>query len=300
MTKHLLSIDPLSASDIEYLIQLALDFKTIGNTIRYPHHQMGILFYENSTRTRISFELAAHHLGIKTIAVNTQTSSIQKGEGLYDTLLNLHAMGINTFVIRQTEEGLLHHLVDTYSPPFHLINAGDGTHAHPSQALLDVMTIYEQHPDMTGLKITVIGNISHSRVARSLGCIFERLGVSNVVWVAPKIWQPDTMPIGFITDNIEEGLVNADIVITLRIQQERLNEDTTLPLEQYIDQFQLNESRLALAKQNVMLMHPGPVNQNIELTTGCYFSDKSAILRQVKNGVFMRMAILDTILKSSS
>lgn len=293
--KHFLEISQLSRQQIESLLQRAFSFKQQKNYPSYPQHTVANLFYENSTRTRVSFELAANHLSMPVINLDLQSSSETKGEVIEDTIQTLAAMGIQHFVIRHQQDGLQQSLAQKLGDDIHIINAGDGTHAHPSQALLDIMTILEQKPKLEQLKIAILGNIRHSRVANSFQCMSKVLGVGELVLIAPELWQPQTLHYGSVTTNIREGLADADVVMCLRVQRERLLADDQMDLEQYRHDFALTEKSLALAKPDVMVMHPGPMNRGIEIDSTVADGAHSFILQQVQNGVFARMAVFDAL-----
>ncbi len=295
---HFLEISQLSRQQIESIVQRSLYFKQQNHYPSYAQHTVANLFYENSTRTRISFELAAQRLSMPVINLDLHSSSETKGEVLEDTIQTLKSMGIEYFVIRHWQEGLQQVLADKIGSTAHIINAGDGTHAHPSQALLDVMTILEQKPRLDQLKITVLGNIKHSRVANSFQCICAQLGVGELVLVAPELWQPQTVHYGRVTQSLRDGLTDADVVICLRVQRERLLESDQLDLDSYRRDFALTKESLSNAKSDVMVMHPGPMNRGIEIDNDVADGRNSFILRQVANGVFVRMAIFDTLIAS--
>jgi aspartate carbamoyltransferase catalytic subunit len=293
--KHFLEISQLSRDDITALIQRALHFKNNASFPSYASYPVANLFYENSTRTRVSFELAAKHLNMPVVNLDLQSSSENKGETVEDTLRTLAAMGIKLFVIRHTQDGLPQMLAKVGGHSIHVINAGDGAHAHPSQAMLDLMTVMEQKPNLKQLKIAIVGNISHSRVANSLQYICATLGVGELVLVAPKIWQPTSLHYGRVTDALEDGLRDADVIICLRIQRERLLASDYLDLESYRRDYALTRESLAYAKKDAMVMHPGPINRGVEIDSDVADGAQSYILQQVANGVFMRMAILESL-----
>lgn len=294
--KHFLEISQLSPETIENCIQRALYFKANKIFPSYPQHTLAHLFYENSTRTRVSFEMAAHHLSMPVIHLDLQHSSESKGEVMEDTLQTLAAMGVTHFVIRHKENGIQQALAEKCNDRMHIINAGDGTHAHPSQAMLDMVTIIEEKKDVSKLKIAIVGNIRHSRVANSLQCISKALNVGELVLIAPEIWQPETLHYGRVCNNLKEGLTDADVIICLRVQKERLNEHEHLDLKSYQQDFMINEDRLSDAKPNAMVMHPGPINRGVEISSEVADGQQSFILRQVENGVFTRMAILEALI----
>lgn len=294
--KHFLEISQFSRQEIDFLLQRALHFKKTKTYPNYAQYTVANLFYENSTRTRVSFELAAKQLAMTVINMDLQSSSEIKGEVIEDTIATLAAMGVNLFVIRHRQDGLQQQLAEKFVDTIQIVNAGDGQHAHPSQALLDLMTIYEQKPDLSQLKIAIVGNIRHSRVANSLQCLCSTMGVKELALVAPKIWQPKTVHFGQVTSSLEEGLENADVVICLRVQNERLQENEYLDLQTYREKFSLTTETLQYAKASAMVMHPGPMNRGVEIDSDVADGPQSFILQQVTNGVYMRMAILEGLL----
>ena len=298
--KHFLEISQLSRARIESLLERALYLKQLTHYPSYPQHTVAHLFYENSTRTRVSFELAANHLSMPVVNLDLQGSSESKGEIIEDTILTLAAMGISIFVIRHKQEGLQQHLADTLGDEVHVVNAGDGTHAHPSQAILDMMTIIEQKPQVSELKIAILGNIRHSRVANSFQCLCSHLGVGELVLICPDLWQPQTMHYGRVTHDMQEGLSQADVVICLRVQNERLLDCEYIDLKSYRRDFALTQKTLAYAKLNAMVMHPGPINRGVEMDSDVADGPQSFILQQVRNGVFARMAIFESLINSAS
>ena len=293
--QHLLDIHQLKQDDVNRLIQRAMSFKHNLSAPQYTARSLATLFYENSTRTRLSFELAAKHLGLSVVNVDMRTSSESKGEVIDDTFQTLVAMGINYFVIRHQNDGLPARLAEQYGDGVHVVNAGDGQHAHPSQALLDCMTIMEKKPKLDQLKIAIVGDLRHSRVANSFQVLCELMDVGELVMVAPKPWQPSRVHYGRVTTSLEEGLENADVVMCLRVQRERLQETEQLDMSQYRTQYALTRKSLAYAKTDAMVMHPGPMNREVEIDTDVADGPQSVILQQVQNGVFMRMAILDAL-----
>ncbi|AUH70698.1 aspartate carbamoyltransferase catalytic subunit [Legionella sainthelensi] len=293
---HFLEISQLSRQQIESILQRSIYFKHHKNYPCYGTNTVAHLFYENSTRTRVSFELAANRLSMPVVNLDLQSSSETKGEVIEDTVRTLAAMGIQFFVIRHEQEGLQQNLADKIGNSIHIINAGDGTHAHPSQALLDMMTIMEQKPRLDQLKIAILGNIKHSRVANSFQCICAQLGVGELVFVAPELWQPKTLNYGRVTSGLHDGLTDADVVICLRVQRERLLESDHLDLDSFRRDFTLTKERLDYAKPDVMVMHPGPINRGIEIDSEVADGARSFILQQVTNGVFVRMAIFDALI----
>ncbi|MCC5791726.1 MAG: aspartate carbamoyltransferase catalytic subunit [Legionellaceae bacterium] len=297
---HFLDIAQLTSDDIARLVHLASQFRGGRPAVDYAQHTVAQLFYENSTRTRISFEMAAKNLGARVVNVDVLHSSEKKGESMEDTLLNLRAMGIRYFVIRHAQEHILHRLAHSLvSRDVHIINAGDGKHAHPSQAMLDLMTIRDYQPRLSACKIVLVGNLRHSRVANSLQQVLQKSGAAELVLVAPPVWQPTDLYFGQVTEHLTDALRDADVVIGLRVQHERLAADEVLDLATYRAQFAITPERMRLAKPHAILMHPGPVNRGVEMDTVVVDSPQSKILEQVANGVWMRMAILATVMDAN-
>ncbi|RAP35926.1 aspartate carbamoyltransferase [Legionella quinlivanii] len=296
---HFLNIDQLNSAEIHRLLERAKAFKE--NKIPYPAYseqRLANLFYENSTRTRVSFEVAADNLSMQVINLDLDRSSESKGEVIEDTIRNLAAMGINLFTIRHSQNFLPQELSQILDKGVHLINAGDGTNEHPTQAMLDLMTILEHKPDLQSLKIALIGNLRHSRVANSLQKLFALVGVKELHLIAPELWQPQTLHFGQATESLREGLSNADVVICLRVQRERLLDNENLDLSTFRRYFALTREHVKWAKPDAIVMHPGPVNRGVEIDSDIVDGPQSVILQQVRNGVFMRMAVLDAVMNS--
>ena len=254
---HFLDITQFSHHEVIALIERAMYFKNNAAYPSYPHCTVANLFYENSTRTRVSFELAAKSLAMRVVNFDLQNSSESKGEVIEDTVKTLAAMGITLFVIRHVQEKLPQMLAKTCGDAVHIINAGDGTNAHPSQAMLDLMTIMERKPNLGLLKMAIVGNIRHSRVAYSLQHICSVLGVGELTLVAPEIWQPASVHYGRVTTSLHDGIGDADVVICLRVQRERLLASEHLDLASYRRDYALTRESLAYAKKDAMVMHPG-------------------------------------------
>lgn len=294
--KHFLDIESLTAIEIEHLLERAQYFKDGGMGEGFGQQCVAQLFYEHSTRTRVSFEMAAKNLGMRVINIDVAHSSEKKGEVLEDTIGNLRAMGITHFVIRHPQAHVIHHLSEHFNcSDIHFINAGDGQHAHPSQALLDLMTILAHKPDVSSLKIALVGNIRHSRVANSLQQLLKVMACGELVMVAPLIWQPTKLIFGRLTDALAEGLAQADVVIALRVQKERIVVGEDYDLTAYRAQYGLSRERLRHTKSDAIVMHPGPVNRGLEIDSEIVDSPASKILEQVSHGVYMRMAILEAV-----
>lgn len=292
--QHFLEISQLSAQQIESLLERALHFKKQTKFPTFSQHTVALLFYENSTRTRVSFELAASKLAMKVVQLELQHSSESKGEVIEDTVQTLAAMGIDTFVIRHQKDNMVQHLANQVSD-VHFINAGDGTHAHPSQALLDMMTIMEHKTQLDRLKIAIVGDVRHSRVASSFQCLSAKLGIGELVLISPTLWAPKTLHYGRVTHDLKDGLSEADVVICLRVQKERLSDNEHLDLDSYRRDFALTKNSLSLAKPDAIVMHPGPINRGIEIDSLVADGPQSRILQQVKNGVYARMAVFEAL-----
>ncbi|MES1954841.1 aspartate carbamoyltransferase catalytic subunit [Salinisphaera hydrothermalis] len=255
------------------------------------------LFFENSTRTRTTFELAAKRLSADVINMDVATSSRAKGEDDLDTLFTLQAMGADIFVVRHPENGAAAHFAAHAAPHVAIINAGDGSHAHPTQGLLDVFTIRRHRPDFENLKIAIVGDVAHSRVAHSTIHALRTLGTTDIRVIGPERFlppAPGALGVTATTD-IRAGLADADIVMGLRIQRERIEGDALAGVADYHHDFGLTPANLAHASKTALIMHPGPINRGVEITAEVAYSDQSLILEQVRNGIGIRMAVMAMI-----
>jgi aspartate carbamoyltransferase catalytic subunit len=315
---HFLSTCGLTNGPIFRLLEQAesylLQNKLITpSTLSLQHKIVANLFFENSTRTRCSFEIAVHKLGGHVLQFDTHSASIQKGETVRDTVENLTAMGVDIYVIRHTEEGLPAKIATQLGDRAAVINAGDGMQEHPTQAMLDLFTIYRHKQDFSGLSVAIVGDIRHSRVARSLCFALSTVGVSDIRLVGPTPFLPTEAFYPWNAEekenrqspirqekNLHKGIQDADVVIMLRIQQERMHSDAGMPMdkEEYIQHYRLTTEALRHAKPNAIVMHPGPINRDIEITSEVADGPQSVILEQPKLGVAMRMAILEGCLSS--
>ncbi|WP_020483978.1 aspartate carbamoyltransferase catalytic subunit [Methylomonas sp. MK1] len=258
------------------------------------------LFFENSTRTRTTFELAATRLSADVLSMNIATSATSKGESLLDTIHNLEAMHVDMFVVRHALSGAAHFIAQHTAPHISVINAGDGQHAHPTQAMLDMFTIRQHKKQFEGLKVAIVGDILHSRVARSQILALNTLGVAEVRVIAPKTLLPaQVKSMGVIPmHDMDEGLDDVDVVIMLRLQKERMN-SAFLPSEsEFFRCFGLTEAKLKRAKADAIVMHPGPINRGVEIASSVADGPQSVILQQVSNGVAVRMAIMSMAMHS--
>lgn len=299
--KHLLDIDSFTVAEYDLVLKTASAMKEIlSRPIKKVPALRGktiaTLFYEPSTRTRGSFELAAKNLSADVINLASASSSIVKGESLIDTLHTLQAMGVNGIVIRHSMAGAPY--LAAKHAQASIINAGDGWHAHPTQALLDMYTVFEQKKHLKDLKVVILGDSRHSRVARSNIWGFSGVG-AKVTLCAPLTLLPPGMNYRYhpyqgveIETDIQKALDGADVVMVLRLQKERQNAGLMPDVREYIRYYQLNRQRFALAKPDAMLMHPGPVNENIEIEPELIRCPASVIDQQVTNGIAVRMALL--------
>jgi aspartate carbamoyltransferase catalytic subunit len=294
--RSLLAIEGMDAREIGALLKLAARMNPAKRLNTLRGKTIVLLFYENSTRTRSSFELAAKALGGTTILITASASSIEKGESLIDTGYTVRSLGADAIIMRHPSSGAHWLLAEHLNIP--IINAGDGMHEHPSQGLLDAMTILQAKKSLKGLKVAIIGDIYHSRVARSNAHLLPKFG-AKVVFCGPPDFCPDEVanigPGIEVTHEIESALNGADVVMSLRVQKERLA-GRQLSVEEYIARYQITRERLALAKKDAILMHPGPIIRGMELTNDVADGNQSRILNQVSNGVKVRMAILQTLL----
>lgn len=296
---NFLNINDLSDDELHVLLTSAYAFRDGKQvTLKRPVYAAN-LFFENSTRTHSSFQMAEQRLGVKLIDINPSTSSVTKGESLGDTLKTLQAIGVDFTVIR-------HHLNDWYTPMVEdenihlgLVNAGDGSGQHPSQSLLDLMTIHDQFKTFTGLNIGIIGDITHSRVARSNAEILNRLG-ANVFFSGPKEWFSEEFNNFGTYLEVDELLPKLDVVMLLRVQTERLQKDdlNAFTALEYHQQYGLSKQRYNVLKDDAIIMHPAPVNRDVEISSDLVEAPKSKIFTQMHNGVFARMAILNAVLTS--
>jgi len=295
--KHIIALRDLTREEIELLISTAESMREINSRdIKKVPTLRGKtiinLFYEASTRTRTSFEIAAKRLSADTINISPSTSSATKGETLADTALNLLAMGPDIIIMRHAVSGSHYFLANKVSCS--IINAGDGAHEHPSQGLLDMLTMKDKFGRLDGLKVAIVGDITHSRVARSNIQGLTKLGSSVYLAGPATMMPPGVEKLGNVTvcATMREAIEDADVVMMLRIQQERQGKTLMPNAREYCRYFGLNPTNLKLAKPNAMVMHPGPINRGVELSSYVADGDQSHILKQVENGVAVRMAML--------
>ncbi len=297
--RSLIDVHQLSQEDILWLVETARSFEEVSRRAvkKVPAlrgRTVVNLFYEASTRTRMSFELAAKRLSADVLNFAVGTSSVSKGESLKDTVLTLQAMGVDAVVVRHPMSGAPE-LIDGWIDAS-VINAGDGTHAHPTQALLDVYSLLQRMDSLEGKRIAVVGDILHSRVARSGIQAFIRLG-AEVVLVAPPTLMPPSLPWRVETRyRLDDVLGECDVIYLLRLQLERQKQGLIPSLKEYARVYQLNAERLARAGEGTLVMHPGPINRGVEIAAEVADGPRSIILGQVANGVAVRMAVLFMLL----
>ena len=296
MNAGLLGIEELDRAEIEAILARAKDFQPVqSQTVKKLDTLRGKmivnLFYEASTRTRTSFEIAAKRLGADAVSIAASASSVTKGESLVDTLNTLAAMRPDAIVMRHSASGAPHFLARHLPTP--IINAGDGTHEHPTQALLDAFTIREKKKRIDGLKVAIVGDLLHSRVLRSNVLLLTALGAE--VWVCGP---PTLVPVGIdrlgvrVSSSVDEAVTDADVIMMLRIQHERMHGAFFPSVREYFNTFGMTEDRVRRAKPDVIIMHPGPMNRGVEIASEVADGPYSVILEQVANGVAVRMAVL--------
>lgn len=290
---HLIDIKNLKNEEILEIIELAKYYEKHvpeGTQRKKQKGSVVLLFFENSTRTRFSFEMASRKLGLDVFNFEAQNSSISKGEGVFDTLNNLNAIGCDIAIIRHTKEGFIEELAQKhYAYELSLVNAGEGKSSHPTQALLDFYTLTKHLGSLDGKKIVIVGDITHSRVAKSNIELLSRFG-AKIVCCSPDYFKDSTLKHIKYEFDINTALKDADAVMGLRIQKERL--ENQIPLANYIKDYQINEKNMP---KNAILMHPGPVNRDVEISSALLNTKGDVIIEQPRNGVFVRMAVLDII-----
>ena len=295
-SRHLLGLDGVPREDIAMILDATETFREVlDRTIKKLPTLRGItvlnLFYEPSTRTRISFELAEKRLSADTVNFTTSTSSVKKGESLRDTVQNIEAMKIDMAVVRHSSSGVPYYL--TQCMDANIINAGDGAHEHPTQALLDMFTIRRKYKKLNGLRVVLVGDVMHSRVIRSNIWGLKTMGASVALCGPSTLLPYDVEKFGCdVYTNMDEALEGADVVNIMRIQLERQQAGLFPSQREYTNLFGMNKDRLKRLNRNYTIMHPGPMNRGVEITSDVADSDKSVILDQVTNGQAVRMAVL--------
>lgn len=288
--RALTTIEKLTKDQILQLVKRARQLKA-GSPSQVPQGLVAAnLFFEASTRTKMSFEMAEHKVGLKVLPFDAESSSATKGESLYDTVKTLEAIGVDVLVIRHPQNAYYEDLVGRVKPI--IINGGDGTGNHPTQSLLDVMTMMEEFEDLESKTITIVGDLAHSRVARSNVHLLSQLG-ANLQFVSPPEWQAE-FPILY---SLDEAVATSDVIMLLRVQHERHDGHQSFTKEQYHAEYGMNTARVEQMKQGAIIMHPAPFNRGVEIADDVVEAPCSRIFEQMNNGVYMRMAILEHYLK---
>jgi len=303
--RHFLSIDGLNRDIITDILDTAESFTGVtAQSIKKVPLLRGKtivnLFFEPSTRTRTTFELAAKRLSADVLNINLDVSATTKGETLLDTLRNLEAMHSDMFVVRHADSGAAHFIATHAQPHISVINAGDGRHSHPTQAMLDMFTIRRHKPDFKNLNVVIVGDILHSRVARSQIIALNTLGAGEIRVVAPRTLIPAGIEaLGVqVHHHLESGIKDADVIIILRLQNERMS-GALLPSEhEYFKLYGLTEEKLSVAKPDAIVMHPGPINRGVEMDSQVADGTRSVILQQVSYGIAVRMAVMSMAMRS--
>jgi len=301
--RHLITLQGLEREQIIDLLDRAEAFLRPAGELPARNESLAgrtvaNLFFEPSTRTRASFELAARRLGADVLSLDVSTSSRAKGESLLDTIYTLQAMQCDVFVVRDAQAGVPEFIVGHVAPHVRVLNAGESHLNHPTQGLLDMLTIRRHKGRFDDLVVTIIGDIHHSRVARSAAHALDVLGVGELRLVAPEHLRPDArdFPGARIVDDVDQGIRDADVVMALRIQKERMSENAVPDPADYFRRFGLDAQRLGLARDDAIVMHPGPMNRNVEIAPDVADGKQSVIEEQVTNGVAVRMAVMDAVI----
>ncbi len=300
--KHLLSIEGLPKKILNQILDTAESFvgvaeREVKKVPLLRGKTVCNLFFENSTRTRTTFEIAAKRLSADVITLNVGTSSQSKGETILDTIDNLTAMHADMFVVRHAQSGAAHMIAKHVAPHISVVNAGDGRHAHPTQGLLDVFTVRKYKPEMHNLRVAIVGDVLHSRVARSEIHALTTLGVPEVRVIAPKTLLPqDVEKLGVhVYHDMNAGLKDVDVVMMLRLQNERMAGAMLPSSQEYFKTYGLTAEKLALAKPDAIVMHPGPMNRGVEIDSAVADGKQSVILPQVTYGIAVRMAVMSIL-----
>jgi aspartate carbamoyltransferase catalytic subunit len=299
---HLLSTEGLSRDMLMHILDTATQFVSLSDrdVKKVPllrGKSVFNLFFENSTRTRTTFEIAAKRLSADVFNLDIARSSASKGETLLDTVANLSAMAADIFVVRHSESGAPYLIAQHVAPHVHVINAGDGRHAHPTQGLLDAYTIRHFKKDFSNLRVAIVGDVLHSRVARSDIHAFTTLGCAEVRVVGPRTLIPsDLSQLGVkVFHDLDEGIRDCDVVIALRLQNERMSGALLPSSQEYFKNFGLTTARLQVAKPDAIVMHPGPINRGVEIESAVVDGPQSVILNQVTFGIAVRMAVMSIV-----
>lgn len=301
--RHLLSLSGLTAELITEILDDAERFLAGPGELPVRSNVLngrtiGNLFFEPSTRTRASFDLAGRRLGADVLNLDVNTSSRKKGESILDTIYTLQAMAVDIMVVRDASAGVPAYISRHVDDHVSIMNAGEADVSHPTQGLLDLLTIRQHKPDFAELAVTIVGDIRHSRVARSAAEGLAALGVGELRLVSPPAMAPDRdlVPAAIILDDLDRGLKDADVVMALRIQRERIGNLDGIPgIDEYFARYGVSHERMQKAKPDAIVMHPGPMNRGIEIESALADSDRSVITKQVTNGVAVRMAVLERV-----
>ncbi|MET3644437.1 aspartate carbamoyltransferase catalytic subunit [Streptococcus gallinaceus] len=298
--KHLVTMETLSNEEVFGLIQRGLAFKRGQADFQTDRQYFASnLFFENSTRTHKSFEMAELKLRMGMIDFDAKTSSVNKGETLYDTILTMSALGVDICVVRHPDVDYYKQLIDSPTIQTSIVNGGDGSGQHPSQSLLDLMTIYEEFDGFEGLKVVIAGDITHSRVAKSNMQILKRLG-AEIYFAGPSQWYSDEFDVYGQHIAIDDMIEEVDVMMLLRVQHERHDGNESFSKEEYNRCYGLTDDRYKRLKSTAIVMHPAPVNRDVEIDDHLVEAPKSRIVRQMTNGVFVRMAILEAVLNGKA
>ena len=298
---HFLNIKELPKSYIEDIISRSEEIHNNSNIRKYSENVVASLFFEPSTRTKTTFELASKRLSSNFINIDISNSSTAKGESIIDMVKTIEAMNCQMFVVRHSVPGTAHYIAESVSKNISVINAGDGSNEHPTQAMLDVFTIKKHKGGFQDLKISIVGDILHSRVAKSLIYALNTLSTKQINIVGPEKLIPEDyqeLNVNYFS-NMDEGINDADVIIMLRLQKERMH-DALISLDTYYDDYGLNESRLKYAKDDVIVMHPGPINRGVEIESTVADGPNSVILNQVSYGISVRMAIMSMLFDNNT
>jgi len=306
--RHLLSLKDLDSSLLTELLDEAEAFLTVPGALPARSQSLagrtvGNLFFEPSTRTRASFDLAGRRLGADVLNLDVNTSSRKKGESILDTIYTLEAMQVDIMVVRDASDGVPAYIARHVEDHVSILNAGESDVSHPTQGLLDLLTIRQHNSDFKNMAVAIVGDIQHSRVAMSASEALQTMGIGELRLISPPALAPDTnkFPGAIIVDNITDGLRDADVVMALRIQRERIgNLDGVPGIDEYFANYGVSRESMKLAKPDAIVMHPGPMNRGIEIEGTLADSSRSVVTKQVTNGVAVRMAVLDRIGKVMS
>ncbi|WP_208558697.1 aspartate carbamoyltransferase catalytic subunit [Marinilactibacillus kalidii] len=298
-TKHFLTLNEFEDKQINEMIQRALQFKAKRASLDLSNQYAVNLFFEDSTRTHKSFEMAERKSGMQVLEFTPETSSLKKGETLYDTVKTFEAIGVDMIVVRHSQEAFYNELLERSDLTCSIVNGGDGAGQHPSQSLLDLMTIYEEFNTFEQLKIAIAGDIRHSRVAKSNAMILTRLG-AEVIFTGPTEWMDPSLEAFGTYKEIDECIKEVDVFMLLRVQHERHEKgEKSYSKQAYLKQFGLTAEREQQMADHAIVMHPAPVNRGVEIATELVECNRSRIFQQMANGVYARMAIIEYVLNKS-